>query len=74
MLKIDVSPDSLKIIPMSPLQFREEMLRMRKDWIANPPAQPDNQGVNPMLPNDNNIVRIGGGELVLGCCKQTTCQ
>jgi len=50
MLKIDVSPDSLKIIPMSPLQFREEMLRMRKDWIANPPAQPDNQGVNPMLP------------------------
>ena len=61
MLKIDVSPDSLKIIPMAPLQFREELLRIRKDWTANPPAQPDNQGENPMLPNDNNIVRIEEG-------------
>ena len=30
-----------------------------KDWIANPPARPDNQGANPMLPNDDNLVRIG---------------
>jgi len=61
MLKIEVSPDSLKIIHMAPLQFREELLRIRKDWTANPPAQPDNQGENPMLPNDNNIVCIEEG-------------
>jgi hypothetical protein len=34
------------------------MLRIRKVWIANPPAQPDNQEGNLMLSNDDNYVRI----------------
>jgi len=31
----------------------EKLIRGRKDWTANPPAQPGNQGANPnpMLPN-----------------------
>jgi hypothetical protein len=42
------------------------MLRIRKDWTAKKPAQPDNQGANPMLPNDD-CMYSGGGELVLDC-------
>jgi hypothetical protein len=34
------------------------LLSTKKNWTANPLAQPDNQGVNPMLPNDNSIVLI----------------
>jgi hypothetical protein len=44
----------------------EKLLRIKKDWTANPPARPDNQGANPMLPNDD-CPYIKGGELVLGC-------
>jgi hypothetical protein len=36
----------------------EKLLRIRKDWTANPPARPDNQGANPMLSNDNSLVDI----------------
>jgi hypothetical protein len=60
----------------------EKLLRIRKDWTANSPSQPDNQGANPMLPNDDCTYRIQGanpmlpnddctyrigGELVLDC-------
>ncbi len=60
------------ILNAAPVQA-EKLLRIRKDWTANPPAQPDNQGVNSMLPNDDCTYRIRG-ELFLGCWKQTICQ
>jgi hypothetical protein len=50
---------------MLPLGKLKKMLRIRKDWTANPPAWPDNQGANPMLPNYNCTYRIGV-KLVLG--------
>jgi hypothetical protein len=34
------------------------LLRTRKDWTTNSLAKPDNQGANPILPNDNSIVLI----------------
>jgi hypothetical protein len=33
----------------------EKLIRIIKDWTAYPPARPDNQGENPMLPNDDNL-------------------
>jgi hypothetical protein len=36
----------------------KKLSSIRKDWTANPPARPDNQGANPMLLNDNNLVCI----------------
>jgi hypothetical protein len=36
----------------------ENCLEIKKDWIANPPAWPDHQGSNPMLPNDDNLVHM----------------
>jgi hypothetical protein len=36
----------------------EKLLRIRKDWITNPPAWPENQGANPLLYNDDNLVWI----------------
>ena len=37
----------------------EKLLGIRKYWTAAyPPIRPDNQGANPMLPNDDNLVRI----------------
>ncbi len=36
----------------------EKLIRIKKDWTANPPARPNNQGANPMLPNDDNLVHI----------------
>jgi hypothetical protein len=29
----------------------EKWHRITKDWTANPPARPDNQGATPMPPN-----------------------
>jgi hypothetical protein len=43
----------------------EKLLRIKKYWTAKPPAQPDNQGANPKLTNNDCTYRIGG-ELVLG--------
>jgi hypothetical protein len=34
------------------------LLRTREDWTANPLTQPDNQGANPMLSNDDSITLL----------------
>jgi hypothetical protein len=39
-------------------ELAENLLRIGKDWKANSPAWPDNQGANPMLPNDKNLVGV----------------
>jgi len=38
------------------IEQAEKLLIIRKDWTANPPAWPDNQGVNHMLPNDDYLL------------------
>jgi hypothetical protein len=47
----------------------ENCLEIKKDWIANPPAWPDYQGANPMLPNDNNLVHRYRGPCDLVLCR-----